>query len=306
MADRAAVFPGQGSQYVGMGQALADRFEVVRATFAEADDVLGFSLSKLCFEGPMSELTKTVNTQPALLTASVATFRLLEKAGFRPAACAGHSLGEYSALVAAGALRFEDALRTVRLRGQLMEEAQPAGVGTMGAILGLDDETVQAICREADGVVEPATYNAPGQVVVAGATEAVDAALELAKERGARRTQRLEVSGPFHSSLLEEAGRRLAEWLEELPLSMPRVPVVANVTARPYTSVDEIRQSLAAQVSSPVRWVESVQTMLGLGITSFVEIGPGRVLSGLIKRIDRSAAVANVDSVEGYEELING
>lgn len=304
MSGVAAIFPGQGSQVVGMSQELADQFAVVRETFAEADAILEFPLSKLCFEGPEEELTKTVNTQPALLTASVATLRLLQAGDFKPVAASGHSLGEYSALVAAGAIRFADALRTVRLRGELMEEAVPSGEGTMGAILGLDDSDVQAICSEVSGTVEPATYNAPGQVVVAGSVTAVDEALEIAKGRGARRTQRLKVSGPFHSSLLRKAGERLAAWLEEIPIERPRIPVYANVTAAPVESPDDIRANLAAQVSSPVRWVECVEGMVASGIGSFVEIGPGRVLSGLVRRIHKGATLANVDSVDGYNAFI--
>ena len=302
MGKQAAVFPGQGSQAVGMGKDLAEAYPIVRDTFAEADDILGFPLSELCFNGPEEALTRTVNTQPALLTVSVAIYRLLRSKGFSPQAAAGHSLGEYSALVAAGSLDFADALRTVRLRGRLMEEAVPAGEGTMGAILGLSDDEVIALCREVGGV-EPATFNAPGQVVVAGRTEAVDRALAAAKERGARRTQRLNVSGPFHSSLLAEAGRKLGEWLAGIRIEPPDIPVYANVTARPMSSPEEIRENLAAQVSAPVRWVESVEAMAAAGFDTFVEVGPGRVLSGLVKRIAREASVENFGSAEDLARL---
>lgn len=298
MVEFAAVFPGQGSQYVGMGRELAERYPVVRETFAEADEVLGFSLSRLCFEGPEDELTLTRNTQPALLTMSVAVFRLLEGEGLRVKLAAGHSLGEYSALVAAQALSFPDAVRTVRLRGQLMEEAVPPGIGTMGAVLGLEREVVEALCAEVSGVVEPATYNGPGQVVVAGETAAVQALMEAAAAKGARRTQLLKVSGPFHSSMLARAGERLAEWLESIEVSAPRFPVYSNVTAGPVESPEEIKRCLAKQVSAPVRWEESVRNMAADGASRFVEIGPGRVLSGLIKRIDRSVALFNVESEE--------
>ncbi len=304
MNEFAAIFPGQGSQSVGMGRELYEASPIVQETFAEADEILRFPLSKLCFEGPDAELTKTVNTQPALLTASVATLRLLQAEGYRPKAAAGHSLGEYSALVAAGAIDFPDALRTVRLRGELMEAAVPSGEGTMGAILGLADADVQAICSEVEGVVEPATYNAPGQVVVAGSVSAVDEALALAKERGARRTQRLNVSGPFHSSLLQEAAERLGEWLDRITIETPAIPVYANVTAAPVRDPMEIRANLSAQVSSPVRWVECVQSMMAAGIDSFVELGPGRVLCGLVRRIDKGATLANVESVETWHAFV--
>lgn len=304
MGKVAAVFPGQGSQYVGMGKELAQAHPIVAETFAEADRALGFALSTLCFEGPEEELTLTRNTQPALLTASVATFRLLQAKGFRPVAAAGHSLGEYSALVAAGAIAFEEALETVRLRGELMESAVPAGQGGMAAILGLSKEEVEAVCREAPGVVEPATYNGPGQVVVAGESEAVAAAMKMAEERGARRVQPLKVSGPFHSSLLRPAGDRLAERLARIDVHPPEVSVYANVTARPYTSVDEIRALLREQVSSPVRWEETIQAMVADGVDTFVEIGPGRVLSGLIRRIHREAVLHNVESVESLDAFL--
>lgn len=304
MGKTAAVFPGQGSQVVGMGRELAEAHPVVAETFAEADRVLGFPLSRLCFEGPEEELTLTRNTQPALLTASVATMRLLQSKGFEPAAAAGHSLGEYSALVAAGALSFEEALVTVRLRGELMESAVPSGEGAMAAILGLPKEEVEAICREAEGVVEPATYNSPGQVVVAGESAAVASAMKLAEARGARRVQLLKVSGPFHSSLLKPAGDRLADQLARIAVSEPRIPVYANVTARPYTSAGEIRELLREQVSSPVLWEATVEAMLADGIDTFVEVGPGRVLSGLIRRIRRDAAVYNVDSVATLEAFL--
>ncbi|HLS91508.1 MAG TPA: ACP S-malonyltransferase [Limnochordia bacterium] len=300
----AAVFPGQGSQYVGMGKELAEKHPIVAETFAEADEALKFSLSRLCFEGPEEELTLTRNTQPALLVTSVAIFRLLEAHGFAPDLGAGHSLGEYSALVAAGAMSFADAVRTVRLRGELMEEAVPPGQGTMAAILGLERELVEALCREVAGVVEPATYNSPGQVVVAGDTEAVHALMERALAKGARRAQLLKVSGPFHSSLLAGAGQRLGEWLASIPIAPPKFPVYSNVTAAPVTTPEEIRACLARQVSAPVRWEESVRNMVAEGATRFVEVGPGRVLSGLIKRIERRAELFNVESEGTFETFL--
>lgn len=300
----AAVFPGQGSQYIGMGKELAEKHAIVAETFAEADEALEFPLSRLCFEGPEEELTLTRNTQPALLVTSVAIFRLLEAHGFAPDLGAGHSLGEYSALVAAGAMSFADAVRTVRLRGELMEEAVPPGEGTMAAILGLERDLVEALCQEVAGVVEPATYNSPGQVVVAGETEAVHALMERALAKGARRAQLLKVSGPFHSSLLAGAGERLGEWLASIPIAPPRFPVYSNVTAAPVTTPEEIRACLARQVSAPVRWEESVRNMVAEGATRFVEVGPGRVLSGLIKRIERRAELFNVESEGTFETFL--
>jgi len=294
----AVVFPGQGSQKVGMGKELAAAYEVARRTFEEADDVLGFSVSRLCFEGPEEELVRTENTQPALLTTCVAVFRALREEGFEPQAAAGHSLGEYAALVAAGAVDFAAAVETVRLRGQLMEAAVPGGAGTMAAVLGLDDETVEALCTEEEGIVVPATYNAPGQVVVAGETGAVLRVMEKAKQRGARRVQRLNVSGPFHSPLLAAAGVSLAEKLEKIAVRPPAIPVYSNVTAQPVASAGEIKDNLAKQVSAPVRWVETIRNMAADGIDSFVEAGPGKVLSGLIKRILDGAECTCVESPE--------
>lgn len=296
MVKCAVVFPGQGSQRVGMGKELASEYPIARETFEEADDVLGFRLSRLCFEGPEEELVRTENAQPALVATGIAVYRVLQEEGFEPQAAAGHSLGEYAALVAADAIDFKDALRTVRLRGELMEAAVPNGAGTMGAILGLDDETVRSLCAEEEGIVFPATYNAPGQVVVAGKTEAVLRVMERARERGARRAQRLNVSGPFHSPLLAGAGEALAEKLAGVAMRPPKFPVYANVTARPVESVSQIKENLARQVSAPVRWVETIENMAADGISSFVEAGPGKVLSGLIKRILAGAQLASVES----------
>lgn len=288
MSDRlvAFVFPGQGSQAVGMGRELYEHYAAARAVFDEADDALGFPLSRLCFDGPVEELWLTYNTQPALLTVSVAALRVLAEHGVAPDVAAGHSLGEYSALVAAGALTFADAVRLVRLRGQYMNEAVPAGMGTMGAVIGLDGPAVEALCRQVTGgVVEPATYNSPGQVVVAGETAAVQECLELARAAGARRVQLLSVSGPFHCRLLEPAGERLAGALEEVEIRDPRIPVIANVNAAPVTTAAEVRSALIAQVSRPVLWEQSVRRLVDMGATLAVEVGEGRVLCGLVKRI---------------------
>lgn len=303
------VFPGQGSQFVGMGKELAEAFPEVMAKFDEANDILGFDLKRLCFEGPEDQLSRTENTQPVLLTVSCALLELVKQhANLQPMFVAGHSLGEYSALVAAGAMDFASALKTVRIRGQLMEEAVPAGQGGMAAIIGLDSATVADLCAQVEsggtGHVVPATLNAPDQTVVAGEKKAVEAVVVKATEAGAKRAVHLNVSGPFHSKLLTEAGRKLGESLEDVDVQVPQIPVIANVTARPVTSPDEIRQALIDQVSSPVRWVESVEYMIEQGVDTFLEIGPGRVLSGLIRRIRRGVKTVRFDDVAGWDEIL--
>lgn len=293
----AFVFPGQGSQKVGMGQALAEAFPEAREAFREADAALGLPLSRLCFEGPEDELMLTSNTQPAILTASVAAFRVLRSRGLRPDWVAGHSLGEWSALVAAGALDFADAVGAVRKRGQYMQEAVPVGEGAMAAILMLDLAAVEEACREAaDGqVVVPANINSPGQVVIAGHAAAVDRAMEKCKARGARRAVRLPVSAPFHCPLMNPAQDRLAADLARIPFRAPEAPLVNNVDARPVRTAEECRQGLVRQVSAPVRWEECVQELVRQGVDTFVEVGPGQVLSGLIRKIDKGARVLNVE-----------
>jgi [acyl-carrier-protein] S-malonyltransferase len=293
----AFVFPGQGSQKVGMGQALAEAFPEAREAFREADAALGLPLSRLCFEGPEDELMLTSNTQPAILTASVAAFRVLGSRGLRPDWVAGHSLGEWSALVAAGALDFADAVSAVRKRGQYMQEAVPVGEGAMAAILMLDLAAVEEACREAaDGqVVVPANINSPGQVVIAGHAAAVDRAMEKCKARGARRAVRLPVSAPFHCPLMNPAQDRVAADLARIPFRAPEAPLVNNVDARPVRTAEECRQGLVRQVSAPVRWEECVQELVRQGADTFVEVGPGQVLSGLIRKIDKGARVLNVE-----------
>jgi [acyl-carrier-protein] S-malonyltransferase len=304
----AFVFPGQGTQKVGMGQALAERFPICRQTFEEADAALGEPLSALCFGGPEDRLLLTENTQPAILAVSVAACRLVESQGVRAAFAAGHSLGEYSAHVAAGTLSFQDALTTVRRRGRYMQEAVPVGTGAMSAILGLEAEGVATACQEAaqslpGQVVSPANLNAPGQVVIAGNAEAVARAGERAKALGAKRVIPLAVSAPFHCALMKPAEDRLAPELRALAASTPRIPVVANVDGEPKRDAPAAIEALIRQVSAPVRWEEVVLRLITEGARTFVELGPGTVLAGLIKKIDRSVSVVSVESPEGLDGL---
>lgn len=294
----AFLFPGQGSQRVGMGRALAERFPVCRATFEEADAALGEPLSRLCFEGPEDQLTLTENTQPAILTMSVAAYRLLSAEGIEPDFVAGHSLGEYSAHVAAGTMAFGDALRIVRRRGRYMQEAVAAGEGAMAAILGLDASEVARACDEgAEGqVVALANLNGPGQVVIAGARDAVRRAGERAKALGAKRVIALQVSAPFHCALMKPAEERLAPELRALVVHDPRVPVVANVDGEPKRAGRSAIDALIRQVSSPVRWESVVRRLASDGVRAYVEVGPGRVLSGLVRKIHREAATANLEA----------
>lgn len=304
------VFPGQGSQDVGMGRAMAEVSAGARAAFEEADRALegdARSLSSLCFEGPLEELTLTANTQPAILTTSIACLRALRERlpGLRPAMVAGHSLGEYSALVAAGALSLGETVRLVRLRGRAMQEAVPAGVGAMSALVGLEADTVAALCeqvREAmpGRVVEPANYNAPGQLVVAGHADAVARLGELAAERKGKAIP-LKVSAPFHCSLMRPAGERLSEALETVRVSALECPVVANVDACPNSDPSRVKDLLVRQVAGAVRWEQCVKAMIDGGITTFVEIGPGKVLAGLIRRIHKGALVHNVSDPASLE-----
>ena len=307
----AFIFPGQGSQKVGMGQALAEAFPICRDTFAEADEALGASLSRMCFEGPEQTLTLTENTQPAILAVSTAAYRLLESRGFVPAFVAGHSLGEYSANVAAGTFGFADALRTVRRRGEYMQDAVPVGTGAMSAILGLDAEQVMAACAEAaqGEVVGPANLNGAGQVVIAGESAAVARAGEAAKARGAKRVIPLTVSAPFHCALMQPAQDRLAPELRALTTARPRVPIVANVDAEPKTQAADAIEALVAQVSAPVRWEAVVRRLASAGVTTYVEVGPGTVLSGLVRKIHRQATVVAIEKpadLDAVESAISG
>ncbi len=302
----AFVFPGQGSQQVGMGQELAQAFPACRAVFEEADRALGFALSKLCFEGPEAELQLTANTQPAILAASLAAHRALAGRGVRPARVAGHSLGEYSALVAAGTLTLADAVKTVRRRGEYMQEAVPVGQGAMAAILGLDGDAVEKACREAaqGEVVSPANLNSPGQVVIAGHATAVDRAIGLCKTAGAKRAMKLNVSAPFHCALMKPAQDRLAPELAALSFRDPDVPLVNNVDARAVRTGAEARDGLVRQVSGAVRWQQSVEQLAREGVTTFVEVGPGTVLGGLVKKIAKDAKVLSVQDPASLEQTL--
>ena len=300
----AFVFPGQGSQAPGMGKDVAEKFAIARQVFEEADDALGFAISRLCFDGPAEDLQLTENTQPAILTVSVAAFRALQEAGIdAPAFVAGHSLGEYSALVAAGALNLSDAVRTVRARGRYMQEAVPVGTGAMAAVIGGDLDAIERICAEARGdqVCSIANINAPNQIVIAGNTEAVDRAVELLSGV-ARKVVKLKVSAPFHCALMKPAQDRLAADLERLSFNEPAMPVVTNVDARATTAPDELRDALVRQVSAPVRWVDSMQLLVEQSIGTFVETGPGKVLSGLMRQISRDVKMLNVEDAASLQK----
>lgn len=306
MGKLAFLFPGQGSQHAGMGKGLAEGFACARAVFEEADRALGFPLSRLCFEGPEEELKLTANTQPAILTVSIATYRVLEEKGGRADYVAGHSLGEYSGLVAAGSLALTDAVRVVRQRGRYMQEAVPAGEGAMAAILGLAAEKLAEVCRQAaqGQVVSPANLNSPGQIVISGNTAAVERAMEAAKAAGAKRAIRLPVSAPFHCSLLEPAGRRLAADFESICFADLSVPLVTNVDADLVTSGAAARDALLRQVPAPVRWEESVRRLIALGCDTFIELGPGKVLIGLLRQIDSSKTGLNVEDPVSLEKTL--
>jgi [acyl-carrier-protein] S-malonyltransferase len=293
----AFLFPGQGSQVVGMGKDLAQRHPVARGTFEEADDALGIKISQLCFEGPEDELRLTENTQPAILTVSVAAWRVLQEKGIKPAFVAGHSLGEYSAHVAAGTMTFADAVRTVRNRGKYMQEAVPVGTGSMAAILGMSPGAVAGVCSDAaqSEVCEAANINSPEQIVISGHVAAVERAVKLADERGAKRAKVLPVSAPFHCSLMKPAQERLAAVLQGLQFATPQFPVVSNVDARPVEDPESAREALVRQVTGSVRWSQSMQWLVAQGAQTFVEVGPGKVLCGLMRQIDRSKKCVNVE-----------
>lgn len=308
MSKVAFVFPGQGSQTVGMCKAFYDQYPVAKRVFEEADDALGFSITKLCFEGPEDQLRLTFNTQPAILTASTACAAVLKEHGISCDVAAGHSLGEYSALVNAGAMAFADAVRVVRKRGQFMQEAVPVGEGSMAAVLGLDSDKIVEICRQAEAesgeAVQAVNFNCPGQVVIAGAVAAVNKAIEALKAAGAKRAILLPVSAPFHSTLMQPASERLGEVLADIKINDAQIPVVANVTAQEVTSGDEIKKLLVKQAAMPVLWETSVRNMVAGGVDTFVEVGPGKVLTGFTKKIAKGMPALNVEDPESLEKTL--
>lgn len=303
----AFLFPGQGSQTVGMGKELAAMYAVAQHTFDEADEALGFKLSQLCFEGPEDRLKLTENTQPAILTMSVAAARVLAEAGIGAQFTAGHSLGEYSAYVAAGTLEFADAVRTVRNRGRYMQEAVPVGQGAMAAVLGMELDALKQICDEASQgeVCQPANINSPGQIVISGATGAVQRAADMATSRGAKRAVMLPVSAPFHCALMQPAQDRLEQDLRAMKFNNPDFPVIANVDGELVTSADEARERLIRQVTGAVQWERSMRLLIEKGVEAFVEVGPGKVLCGLMRQIERSKLCLNVEDQPSLQRVIN-
>ena len=299
MAKRAFLFPGQASQYVGMGEDLYASFPIAKEIFDRVDDLLGYNLSSICFKGPEEDLKQTRTTQPAIFVHSIIVSRLLAEQNILPDMAAGHSLGEYSALVAAGAIRFEDGLRVVQKRGELMQHAGEKQPGTMAAIIGLSGEEVAEICQRASsaGIVRAANFNSPRQVVISGSYKGVKQATELARQSGAKKVAPLVVSGAFHSPLMESAGQELKAALEDVEIQTAKFPVYANVTAKPVRQAEEIRDLLYRQLTHPVRWVDSIENMIADGATEFFEVGPGKVLAGLVKRINRNYVVQSKGKV---------
>ena len=302
----AYIFPGQGSQYAGMSKEFIENYQESREVFDIASSVLGYDLAQLCMAGPVERLNLTENTQPAILAASIAILRPLERRGLSAEAAAGHSLGEYTALIAAGGFNLREAIAVVQKRGKYMQEAVPAGSGLMAAILGMEREGVEKTCLEAakNGIVAPANYNSPGQIVIAGEKQAVELAMELAKAAGARKVVPLNVSVPSHCSMMKHAGDLLERELDKVGLSDLNIPIVNNADAKFMSKASDIKQSLVRQISSPLFWEDSIRNMASQGFDTFIEIGPGKVLSALVKRIIKEATVLNVEDVKGMEETL--
>ena len=299
------IFPGQGAQYIGMGKELIEEFPKANKLINQANNILGIDLKKICLKGPEEELNHTSNTQPAIFTVSMMASKILNDKGIKPAMVAGHSLGEYSALAAAKAFSFEEGLQLVRKRGLLMDEALPAGLGSMAAIIKLEQEKIAEICDEVDGVCEIANYNSPSQIVISGDKDAIKEAVKMAKNEGALKAIELEVSGPFHSRLMEPAREKLSKEINKVDLTDTVVPIVANVSADKFDDIPNIKENLLAQLTSSVRWIESMELMIDEGIDTFIEVGPGKVLKGLMRRIDRSVDVYNVQDVHSLRKTLN-
>ncbi len=306
MGKLAFVFPGQGAQTVGMGKDFYDKYDLAKKRFEEADEALGYSIKKMCFEGSEEDLKLTANTQPAILVVSVIAAELLKEEGIVPEIAGGHSLGEYSALVAAGVLDFKDAVLLVHKRGQFMQEAVPVGEGAMAAIIGLDDEVIVDACKKAseDGVVQAVNFNCPGQTVIAGTTKGVESAVEILKNAGAKKAVILPVSAPFHSTLMAPAAKKIAAELEKVEIRDAAFPIAANFTGKLETSGAEIKANLISQADNPVKWIDCVKTMTDFGADTFVECGPGKTLCGFNRRIDKQIKSLNVENIESFEKTV--
>jgi [acyl-carrier-protein] S-malonyltransferase len=301
----AFVFPGQGSQYVGMGKEIWGKYDSARIIMDKAMDILDFDIQELCFEGPLEKLNLTEYTQSAIYTVNMMIYEILKENNIKPTVVAGHSLGEYSALAAAGVYSFENGLKLVRQRGILMEDAMPAGKGSMAAIIGLESDTVSIICKEVNGICEVANFNSPQQIVISGDSQAIKSAMEIATSKDAKRVIELDVSGPFHSSLMMKARNKLKTVIDKTELSKPSIPIIANVTGNYVNSPVELKETLVNQLTNSVRWVESIELMINDGIDTIVEVGPGKVLKGLIRRINKSINCYNVEDINTFNILLD-